>query len=161
MIPMAHCVHRTATRTRIRIPSKKGDKSFFAALREHLERCEQITQAEVNPLTGGVLIFHEGDFDAIAQYAERLNIFTMSEMRRNPTVMSATVATYRRLDSRLKRLSGGELDLPITAFLALAGVGVYKIAQGKFAAPAWYTAFWYALNIFLKAREKSSSKSLL
>ena len=158
MIPIAHCVHKTATRIRIRIPSKKGDKSFFAVLQEQLVHCEQVTGSEVNSLTGGVLIFYAGDFKAIADYAKRRSIFRLSEIRRNPGIMSTTVTTYKSLDDRLKKLSGGELDLPSAAFLALAGAGVYKIAQGKFAAPAWYTAFWYALNIFLKARDKGSSK---
>jgi hypothetical protein len=158
MIPIAHCVHRTATRIRIRIPSRKGDKSFFTTLQEQLDQCEQVTGSKVNHLTGSVLIFYTGNFTAIAEYAVRRNIFSLSKTRRNATIMGATVTTYKNLDNRLKKLSGGELDLPIAAFLALAGAGVYKIAQGKFAAPAWYTAFWYALNIFLKAREKSSSK---
>ena len=30
------------------------------------------------------------------------------------------------------------------------GMGGYEISRGRFATPAWYTAFWYALNIFLK-----------
>jgi hypothetical protein len=158
MIPFAHCVHRTATRIRIRIPSRKGDKSFFKALQEQLALCDQVTGSEVNPLTGGVLIYYAGDFKEIADYAEKRNIFRLSGTKRNATIMSATVTTYKSLDNRLKKLTGGELDLPIAAFLALAGAGVYKIAQGKFAAPAWYTAFWYALNIFLKARDKGSSK---
>jgi hypothetical protein len=28
------------------------------------------------------------------------------------------------------------------------GAGIYQIARGNFAAPAWYTAFWYALGLF-------------
>ncbi len=55
-------------------------------------------------------------------------------------------------------MTGGGLYLPGATFVALVGAGVYKIAQGKFAAPAWYMAFWYALNIFLRAREKGPSE---
>jgi hypothetical protein len=158
MIPVAHCVHRTATRIRIRIPSRKGDKTFFTSLQEQLGQFEQVTGSKVNHLTGSVLIFYTGNFTAIAEFAESRNIFSLMKTRRKPTIMGATVATYKNLDNKLKKLSGGELDLPIAAFLALLGSGVYNIARGRFVVPHWYNAFWYALNIFLKAREKGSSK---
>ncbi len=150
MIPVARCVHKTATRMRIRIPSRKGDRAFFKALEEQLSQCRQITGSEVNPLTGSVLIFHAGDLAAIADFAERRNIFRLEGTKNNPTsLMSATLSTYRNLDDRLKKLSGGEFDVPAAACVGLSGVGIYKIVRGTLAAPSWHTAFWYALNIFL------------
>lgn len=42
-------------------------------------------------------------------------------------------------------------DLPGMAFLTLLGVGIYQLVRGNFAAPPWYTAFWYAMGIFTKS----------
>jgi hypothetical protein len=61
---------------------------------------------------------------------------------------------FAGLDKRIKDLTGGSHNIGALAFLALAGVGVYQIARGNFTAPAWYTAFWYAMNIFFKSDEK-------
>ncbi len=154
-LPIAQCVHKLPARARIRIPSRKGDGFYFSALRERLHRCEQVTGVETNYRTGSVLIFYSGDFAAIAGYAEKEGIFRLAGKIHNPDALThVTVATYRRLDSQVKRLTGGEIDLPGATWLALVGAGVYKIARGNFAAPAWHVAFWYALNIFLFARAK-------
>jgi len=158
MIPIAQCVHKIPSRARIRIPSRKGDEVFFTFLQERLHRCEQVTESVINPLTGGVLIFYTGDFSAIAEYAKKQHIFRMADTKHNPnTLTHVTMDTYKNLDAQMKKLTGGELDLPGATFIALAGAGIYKIAQGNFTAPAWYTAFWYALNIFLKAKGKDTS----
>lgn len=155
MLPEAHCVHQTTGRLRIRIPAGKGNKAFFAYLQEQLGRCRLVTAAAANPVTGSVLISHSGDVRAIAEYAEKNNLFRFVPGEKNPGgVAHATVATYKTLDAQIRKLSGGELDLPHTAFLTLVGAGIYQISRGKFGAPAWYTAFWYALNIFLKAQAK-------
>ena len=67
--------------------------------------------------------------------------------------------TFKQTDAKVLELSGGQLDIAGTAFLGLAGVGLYQIAKGNFAALPWYAAFWYALNIFLKA-EREPQKDL-
>lgn len=157
MLPVARCVHRLPTRARIRIPSRKRDAGFFSVLRERLNRCGQVTGVETNYLTGSALIFFSGDFASIARFAEKEGIFRLADKKHNPnSVTHATVATYKRLDSQVKRLTGGEIDLPGATWLALVGAGVYQIVRGKFTAPAWYTAFWYGLNIFLKAKGNRS-----
>lgn len=155
MLPDAHCTHQVAGRFRVRIPAAKGNKVFFTHVQEQLARCPLITAAVANAVTGSVLISHTGNMRTIADYAEKNNLFRLTQDRKNPGgVAHATIATYKTLDAQIKKLSGGELDLPHTAFLTLVGAGVYQISRGKFGAPAWYTAFWYALNIFLKAQAK-------
>lgn len=159
MLPAAHCVHKLPTRARIRIPSRKDDGGFFASVKERLHRCEQVTGVEINAGTGSVLVFYTGDFSAITAYAEKQCIFRLAAKNHNPnTLTQVTLTTYKNLDARVKKLTGGELDLPGATYLALVGAGIYKIAKGNFTAPAWYTAFWYALNIFLKAKGKIVSE---
>lgn len=155
MPPEAQCVHRTPVRFRVRIPSKKGDKAFFAYLQAQLAQCEAVTATLPNPVTGGLLISHTGDMLSIVEYAERNKLFRLERAKNNPgSVAHATVTTYKTLDAQIKRLSGSKLDVAHTAFLTLVGAGIYQISRGRLSAPAWYTAFWYALNIFLKAQHK-------
>jgi hypothetical protein len=136
----------------LRIPSRKGDKAYFATLQEELGHCENVTGSVTNPLTGSVLIYYIGSCEAIKEFAQSRKMFIFAEKKRLQDIMGATLTSYRYLDTRLKKLTRGEVDLPMAAFAALAGAGVYRMAQGKVTAPAWHTAFWYALNIFLKAR---------
>ncbi len=154
-LPIAQCVHRLPARARIRIRSRKGDGFYFSALRERLNRCAQVSAVETNYRTGSVLIFYSGDFTAIAGYAEKEGIFRLAGKKHNPNALThATVAAYRMLDSRVKRLTGGEIDLPGAAFLALVSGGVYQMVKKKYVSANIYTPFWYALNIFLAARRK-------
>ena len=52
----------------------------------------------------------------------------------------------------LKKLTGGEVDIPSLIFLSLLISGIWQIARGNFAMPAWYTAFYYALGVFARAQ---------
>lgn len=130
-------------------------------MREELRKCGGVREVTVNPSTGSVLIVHEGEFAAIARRGEETGLFSITggESRGNtpPRYVQATVGAYRAVDERLKGLTGGEIDLAGASFLALAGTGIYQIARGRFGAPAWYTAFWYALNIFLKTRNRAGA----
>jgi len=65
--------------------------------------------------------------------------------------------TFQDFNEKMKELTSGEIDLPTLAFLLLLGVGVYQIGAGNFAAPAWYVAFWYAMNIFMQAETRKVS----
>jgi hypothetical protein len=155
MLPEALCIHRTTGRFRVKIPAAKGNKVYFDHVQEQLSRCPLVTSAVANPVTGSVLISHTGNVNEIAEYTEKNNIFSLGRDTKNQgSVAYATIATYKTVDEQIKRLSGGELDLPHTAFLALVGAGIYQISRGKFGIPAWYTAFWYALNIFIKSQAK-------
>jgi hypothetical protein len=143
-----------AGRLRLKIPARKGDPAYFTALAQAFSECPGIRNVEVNPETGSVLFLHSADPDAIVAYAEGKELFRIFENANRPVHVSTGVkAKYRELDEKVKRATGGEWDVPAVAFIGLLGAGAYQIARGNFAAPAWYTAFWYALNIFLKAQK--------
>lgn len=55
------------------------------------------------------------------------------------------------MSGRVEKATGGTMGISEVAFLALFGAGVMQIGRGNFTAIPWYTAFWYALNIFLKS----------
>ena len=44
------------------------------------------------------------------------------------------------------------MDIPTLVFLSLLISGIWQIARGSVAMPAWYTAFYYALGIFTRAQ---------
>lgn len=161
MVSTARIITGIPGRTRIRISGRKGDGDYFAAVREKLLKCGGVRDVTVNPAIGSVLILHEGEFAAIARYGQEAGLFSVTGedagRKAAPLYVQATLGAYRAVDERLKRLTGGEIGLAGASFLALAGTGIYQIARGKLGAPAWYTAFWYALNIFLKTRSRADA----
>lgn len=153
--------HQTTDRVRLRIPSRKGDAAFFAQVRTQLEAVPEITRVETSSLTGSVLLRCRGSSERVLESLRRGNLLPIRERTpvRRPLAVR-TVAGFREIDAWVERSSGGELDLPSVALVGLIVAGVYQIMRGNFAAPAWYTAFWYAAGIALKAVPKDEKLEL-
>jgi hypothetical protein len=62
-LDLAYIVHRTPTRVRIRIPSRRNDADFLAFLSRQLRAVEGIASVEGNASTASVVIKSERDFD--------------------------------------------------------------------------------------------------
>ncbi len=154
MAPDAIVTHRTPARLRLRVPSKKGDALYFASVRDALSAIDGVESVEVSPVTGSVLLHHTGPFAAI-EAARPRDLFNIVETpQAEATSLHDSVTTlFGAIDDRIKGVTGKSVDLAGLAFLALVAAGVYQIGRGNFTAPAWYTAFWYALGIFGKSRK--------
>lgn len=134
------------------MPSRKGDAAYFASVKAQFAHFEGIGLVEANPVTGSVLVMYNGEMKSVAAFAEEKALFRLGMSSRVASPMShSLVRAFRDADGRIKRLTSNELDVPGIAFVTLLGFGIYEIGRGNFAAPAWYTVFWYALNIFLKS----------
>jgi hypothetical protein len=60
--------------------------------------------------------------------------------------------TFQMYNRNLKKVTGGDVDIPSLIFLSLIISGIWQIARGNLAIPAWYTAFYYALGVFTRAQ---------
>lgn len=153
-IPDAFLSHRISGRARLKIPPRKRDFNYFAFLKEELSKCNDIETIEVNPVSGSILIY-TSDIEKIAEYARDKNIFNLKSSRPySPNLHHTISKTFKDLNGNIRGITSGYMDISGAAFLTLLGLGIYQISKGNFAAPAWYTAFWYALNIFLKSGNK-------
>ena len=157
MIPDAYLSHQTSERLRVKIPSKKGDSAYFLSLKQQASKYNAIEAIEVNPLTASVLFIHNLNKEAIAGFAEENKLFRLVEKPKESSGDSTSLSkqiseVFKNLNKEVSGFTGRELDIPTLAFLGLLALGIFQISRGNFTAPAWYTAFWYALNIFLKAQ---------
>ncbi len=156
MLPDALITHRTAERLRIRIPSRKRDADYFSSLTDHLSRYPGIDRIEANPLTGSVLLLHRMDLGAFGEYSAANRLFRLKTAASSPSpIHRKMLEPLNRLDGDLKKFTGGEIDLSSIVFIGLLGMGFYQISIGNITAPAWYTAFWYAMNTAFKAQSGS------
>ena len=147
MIPEAYVSHRTPSRLRIKIPSKKGNFSFFSTLLERLGKCPGIEGIKISPAIGSALIL--GDTKVAADFAKKNELFHLKAVEPPRKTFFVNVAdTFRTYDKDLKKMSGGGLDIPSLVFLSLLISGIWQIARGNLGMPAWYTAFYYALGVF-------------
>jgi hypothetical protein len=153
----AYVTHVTAERLRIKIPSRRRNAEFFATLRDSLAKIEGVESVATNPVTASILITHRTTIDAILEHGRVNNLFTLRKNSPRQTILHKTVTDgFSSLDNRIRKFTQGAFDGGGLAFLALAGIGIYQIGRGNFAAPAWYTAFWYAMNTFLKSNRGNS-----
>ncbi|MGO9014806.1 MAG: HMA2 domain-containing protein [Dissulfurispiraceae bacterium] len=152
MIPEAIVCHSSPGRSRVKVPSRKGDAAYFSSLKDHFAHLEGVKEVEANAVTGSVVFMHAADLKAISTFAEDHSLFRLIKLESaTPALSRNVVKSFRDFDKKVKKFTGNELDVPGVAFLTLLGLGIYEIGRGNFAAPAWYTAFWYSLNIFLKS----------
>ena len=149
----AYISHRSAGRVRLRVPERKRDDWYFSSLREGLLKEEGVDDVEVNPLTGSVLVTGRGAEEAVSSLSSQgLVVLRQEDIQGKTTTLHEGVAEgFAGLDRQIKAFTGNAVDLSGLAFVALVAAGLYQIGKGNFAAPAWYTAFWYALGIFGKS----------
>ncbi len=153
MIPEAHVSHRMTRRLRIRIPSKKGDISYFSNLREQVSKWPDVDGVTVNSQIGSVLIVYTGKTQNIVKLAKNNGLFQLKQVGRGRTTLFERVAEiFGTYNSNLKQITDGEVDIPTLVFLSLLISGIWQIARGSVAMPAWYTAFYYALGVFTRAQ---------
>jgi hypothetical protein len=106
-----------------------------------------------NPNTGGVLVIHDCEAKDIAAFARHEGLFSLKRLaRRRRPLLQDVAQTFQECNRSLKRMTGGELDISSLIFLSLVVSGVWQIARGNLAMPAWYTAFYYALGVYTGAR---------
>jgi len=156
--PVAFVSHKTGTRIRLKIPSKKKDHAFFASLAEKIPVTAGVLSVETNPLTGSVLFSHSSDPDKIMQLLIARGFFRFEEKAHARTNLHNRISeTFDGINLALRDISGNELDMGGTAFLILLAFGGYQIIRGNITAIPWYAAGWYALNIFLKSDSAKQS----
>jgi hypothetical protein len=164
MLPEAFITHMAAGRLRIRIPSKKGEMTYFTSLKDQISGLPGIEKIEVNSLTGSVLVLHnlpvqEIDLKTLAGYSKAGGLFRLEAPNGAEKPVSEKISgIFKGADKGVRDFTRGQFDLPTVAVLGLLGVGLVQMTRGKTAAPAWHVAFWYAMNIFLNNQRNKPSE---
>jgi hypothetical protein len=152
MLPEAYIHHQTINRIRIRVPSRKGDMAYFAALRDRVSRVPGVDRIEVNPVTGSLLLVHQLEMEQIAEFGATNRLFALKQSRPVPkTIVNKVADTFNDLNVLIKAFTENQVDIPSIAFATFMTFGLFQIGSGNFMVPVWYTAFWYSMNIVLKA----------
>ena len=160
MLTDAYISHRTPTRLRIRVPSRKRDPAWFSQAKERLAEIAGVEAVDVNELSGSILIVHDlQDIGTLLVAAKKQGLFqiTRPEAQKKATLRQDVAKGFSTVNRRVSSATGGYADLWDVAVLGLAGAGVYQLLRGNIAAPMWYTAFWYAFGIYMKGQSGDGS----
>jgi len=152
MQPEGFLAHSTDTRLRIKIPSKRGDRSYFGRLQEECRRFLAYRSVHVSPSAASILLEDEGiDVEAFLQFAETRGFFRLNpEAGAAAPIEKRVLRPLRQFSSRILAFTSGEVDLKKAIFVGLLAIGALQVFRGRLPMPPWYTAFWYAFGIFTK-----------
>jgi hypothetical protein len=140
----AQIVHESPGRLRLRMPDCRRDVRAFDRIKRTLERCANVRQLEINPITGSVLVYHDADAHAIVEYGRAHDVFTLTpQPERRCGLTRSALQALRTVDARLKQQTRSSWDLRELAFLLLSTGGLAQMARRKIW-PEALTLFWYA-----------------
>ena len=150
----AYVSHLSSGRLRVKIPSKKGNILFFSSLKDQLSQLPGVQTIEINPVTGSILLIHSLDAESVTSFLKAQNLLKIQPGRDSFDFHQEVTRLFSAADRQVKGFIGGGINLGALAFLGLTGAGIYQILRGNFSAIPWYSAFWYALGIFLRSKSR-------
>ncbi len=151
MIPLARIAHQMSDRVRFRIPSRRGDTDYFQETARRIAEAIEPDRVEANPATGSLLVLDRRlDLGALLLTAQDNGLFRVNGAADSVSLAHLVVSPIKSVSDRLRQATLGQIDLPNLAFFALVGIGTYQLIRGGLRSPPWYTAFWYAMGIYLK-----------
>lgn len=153
--------HGLPGRCRFRLPALAGRPEACAKLETRLRDIEGIARAEANAVTGSVLIAYDAARltpDLLAAAMVRLLGLERAFAGKVEPSLARELRTWARsLNVAVYQKTGGVLDLRTALLLALAAVGIKKLAaQRALALPAGFTLLWWAGHGLLHGDEDAT-----
>jgi hypothetical protein len=132
----ANLVHSVPGRVRLKIPSARGDHTYFEELGELLRQTEGVIGVLINVATGSVLIGHQWDSDQpLADLGRSSQLFELDSAALDPLWQRAAEC-LQHTHLRLSRLTRGELGIRSTLLLSLVAMGLVQSLRGQMMGPA-------------------------
>ena len=160
MISEATICHFTNGRLRLKIVGRREDHRYFQSVQEKLHKAGYV-KTGVNSLTGSIVLESENiSVEEVFEFGKKTKLFALKKEPevRKPLFRKITMP-FSEINADLKKVSGGDIDLPIAIFILLLSFGVIEILRGNFKMPPWYTALWYAFGVFSKSIFDSRQKN--
>ena len=151
----ASVVHQNHGRARLRFKSERGNTPFFDALVLRLEALPDVKRAEARPLTGSVVVHHQGPWSGIAEQVAEAGLFAIiaEDELENPLgaldfsrpelakLLSKSGLFVQNEEQAMRALES--LAPPLLAAGGAAALAVWQVARGH-ALPPGLTLLWYA-----------------
>jgi len=159
-------VHTIPGRVRVKLSQIKENPALAREVHERLSAVQGIQRAEVNPITGSILVLYDRTqlepLDSLLSLAEWFGPlfpdFEFSDLESllasangdgaDPSLAEHLSTIFGSLNAKVGETTGGvdlKLLLPLTLFL-LGVRGLLVAGKGVF--PTWYDLLWFAFGTF-------------
>jgi hypothetical protein len=135
----------------LRVNERLGDRAWFERVVRALAACPGVRRVSGSPLTGSLLVLHDGDFAAVARFAQDESLFELVAAQR-PQPFAHMENEVQRLDQALRSATGQRWSIAGLSFYGLVGASLWQLVQGRVLPPTITLAF-QALNVFKQAAE--------
>jgi len=143
---LAHIAHSCASRTRLSFPDLKGKPAELTALCDGAMKLKGVRQVEARPLTGSLIVTHDGSLEDLVRLAKKAALFDVSVASEEHQVHADARAWQAWIDQTLNETVGGGFDARALGAMAFFAIALRQLAAGRVMPPA-ATALWYALNL--------------
>jgi hypothetical protein len=152
--PLIRVVHRTATRTRLRVRGMKGNVQYFDQLHSALAQMAGVRTVHVNPLTESVLLEHEVPSDPLLREAEQRGFVQLDlEPEEVEPYLVRVGRALQASDRKMEQASAGRVNLDTLAFVGMLAGGIFQVARGN-GLPAGVTMLRYAVEFVTAAAHR-------
>jgi len=172
-------IHAIPGRMRLRIPSLKGNEDLARPLRERLSSIPGVAYVEVNPVTGSVLVVHQGREPNAPELVHSLAQGLSPIIGVDPQRLQAHLTRDARprgsrpllhrdrvhgffsdLNASVRSATGGaDLNLLVPALLVLLGFR-RLLLEGGLHPPRWYDFMWFGFATYLMLNNPAIAKEL-
>jgi len=172
-------IHAIPGRMRLRISSLKGNEDLARPLREQLSSLPGVARVEVNPVTGSVLVVHQGQEADAAELVhslaqglspivgidtQRLQAYLTHDARQRGTRpllhRDSVHGFFSGLNASVRSATGGvDLNLLVPALLVLLGFR-RLLLEGGLHPPRWYDFMWFGFATYLMLNNPAIAKEL-
>lgn len=151
MKPRAYIVHRVPGRVRFKLVGHRRERSYFDQIEHRLKRLPAVKEVVSNPLTGSVLVKHEGEIADLATEAFGADIGELVDfVLHTPPLAHRIGSEMGEIDRRIRSLSGDEIDLGTLASIALLAMAGLQLMRGGQPAAA-VSLGWYATELLRRS----------
>jgi hypothetical protein len=160
MTTTAIIVHQMEGRMRLRVPEMRGETVFFQNIKEQLAEHEDIFSVSVRPLTGSILIEHDGlDQNTLGEWSREKDLFQITEKKlkhESSSIAQMSEHELNKIDDMLKQGSEGRFDLLSVLLMMSVGLLINEFLKGRLAAGSFALVI-YALDAagISKIRQKT------
>lgn len=150
MLPKAYVRHQIENRVRLDLPEERSNHLLFLEIERKLSPYEGVLEVRANPLTGSVLVVHEGVLGEVMEHAKSEGLFEI-DLLSSPhrKWQEDLLDKLSRVDKQIQVATQGDLNLGSLAALGLLSAGFFQISRRHFL-PAASTLITDAMRILIQ-----------
>ncbi len=158
--------HQSKARLRLRVPERRHQHHFFAQCCDKIEKWSMVQQVEATPSTASILIKYQGDETSFLRQINSLELDIISPESKqlvttNAPAWSVITDMFESFNSNIRSSTNSKFDLPSFLFIALLIYGLVQFIRRPAVILGWETAWWFALNVYMMAREQTNNEKVI